>query len=329
MYRFENIVGNQQIIKNLKSAMKNKMISHAYILKGAYGSGKMLMAETFASAMQCEQGIGNICGVCTSCKTMLSNNNPDVFYVTAKNGKAIGADDIREQVVNEVEIRPYQHRYKVFIVENADTMTVAAQNVILKTLEEPPSYGVFLLLAENTDAFLQTIISRCVMLKMAQLSPKQVEDYLIDILSKDNAEAEFFAKYSAGSIGRAIKLSEDQGFRQMREDITEKIYTIYDTDLIKVMLWSKDIEKYKENIFDCLDIIYLWFRDVFVAKKLNSTNHVIQKDKEDKIISQAKIIEFKQLENSLKAVWEAKRQLEQNGNFQLTMEIMFMNIKGV
>lgn len=326
MYGFDEIIGNEQIVKNLKSAMHNSRVSHAYILSGQGGSGKKLIAKAFAKALQCENEIGAACGKCSSCKTFDSDNNPDVFYVKPTKTKALGADDIREQVLKRVDIKQYKYKYKIFIIENADKMTVAAQNVFLKTLEEPPQYAVFLLLAENLDLFLPTVLSRCVSFKIRSLGGEQVEQYMVKNKGALRAEAAFLAEYAGGSIGRAIKLSEDEEFRTMREDITERLFALRDTDLATALMWAKEMEKYKENP-EMLDVIYMWYRDVLAAKKLGEEKYIIQKDKLQRIFAQAKKETVTGLGKTLSAVWQAKRQLWQNGNFVLTIEVMLMKIK--
>ena len=114
MAGFDEIVGNEQIINNLKSAMIHGRVSHAYILSGQAGSGKMLMAQAFARALQCESMVGSACGGCSACKTFDSGNNPDIFYVKPTKTKALGADDIREQILKQVGIKQYKYKYKIF-----------------------------------------------------------------------------------------------------------------------------------------------------------------------------------------------------------------------
>ncbi|HCT65559.1 MAG TPA: DNA polymerase III subunit delta [Lachnospiraceae bacterium] len=326
MYGFDEITGNGQIIKNFESAMFHGRVSHAYILSGQFGSGKKLIAKSFAKALECEKGIGLACGVCSACKTFDSDNNPDIFYVKPTKTKALGADDIREQVLKQVDIKQYRYRYKIFIIENADKMTVAAQNVFLKTLEEPPGYAVFLLLAENSELFLPTVLSRCVTFKIRPLGSEQVAEYMVKNRGILREEAFFLAEYAGGSIGKAIKLSEDEEFGLMREDITDRLFALRDIDLATALMWAKEMEKYKDNP-EMLDIIYMWYRDVLAAKKLGDEKYIIQKDKLQKIFAQAKKESNIGLGKTLSAVWQAKRQLGQNGNFLLTMEIMLMKIK--
>jgi len=326
MYGFDEITGNTQIIKNLESAMHHGRVSHAYIFSGQAGIGKKLIAKAFAKALQCESGIGVACGICSACKTFDSDNNPDVFYVKPTKTKALGADDIREQVLKRVDIKQYRYRYKIFIIDNADKMTVAAQNVFLKTLEEPPKYAVFLLLAENPDLLLPTVLSRCVSFKIRPLGSEQVAEYMVKNRGVLRQEASFLAEYAGGSIGKAMRLSEDEDFGHMREDVTDRLFALRDTDLATAFMWAKEMEKYKESP-EMIDVVYMWYRDVLAAKKLGEEKYIIQKDKLQRIFAQAKKETLRGLGETLSSVWQAKRQLEQNGNYVLTMEIMFMKIK--
>lgn len=163
MYSFKEIEGNEHIIKSMRRAVKNKMVSHAYIISGAEGSGKKLIASAFAKALLCDERADEPCCKCVSCRTFDGGNNPDMIYVYPKKTKALSVDDVREQITSDVNIKPYNHDYKIYMIPKADTLTVQAQNALLKTLEEPPEYAVFILLAENTAAFLPTVLSRCVL----------------------------------------------------------------------------------------------------------------------------------------------------------------------
>ena len=119
-------------------------------------------ALDFAKGLNCKENQGNseYCGSCVSCVQFDNNNHPDTFYVVGSK-KSIGVDDIRQQLIAPMSLKPYSHKYKVFIVEKAQDLTPAAQNVLLKTIEEPAEYGVFLFVSPNIRSFLPTVLSRC------------------------------------------------------------------------------------------------------------------------------------------------------------------------
>ncbi len=326
MYAFNDIAGNENVKRNLREAIKNNTASHAYIFSGGEGLGKKLAANTFAKALQCSGEGERPCGVCDSCRVFDSKNHPDVFYVVPTKTKAISIDDIREQVIEQVSIKQYKYRYKIFIIDKADTMTPQAQNAFLKTLEEPPEYAVFLLLASNLDAFLPTVLSRCVVLKLRQVSTEAVKTYLVKELGVGDNEAALYAEYAQGSIGKAIQAASSEEFAKMREDTVNWVVSLEKKDIVSVMSMAKEMEVYKERP-DFLDIMYLWYRDVFAMKKLKDKKYLIQKDKEAQITAQAQSVTYEGLSKKLDAVWQAKRQLALNGNFQLAMEVMLLHLK--
>ena len=144
MYSFEEIVGHKEIIEGLQQGIKSKKVSHSYIFDGIEGIGKKTLAYAYAKTLQClKEGISP-CNECISCRSFDSGNHPDVFFIKSEK-KNLGVDEIREGILKEMEIKPYKYKYKIFIVENADNMTVQAQNALLKTIEEPPAYGIIIL----------------------------------------------------------------------------------------------------------------------------------------------------------------------------------------
>ena len=172
MAEFKDIVGHKQIIEHLQNAIRMGKISHAYILNGENNAGKMMLAESFATALQCESGDANPCMKCRSCHQSMEHNQPDIIYVTHEKPNIISVDDIRHQLNNDIVIKPYSSKYKVYIIDEAEKMNIQAQNALLKTIEEPPSYAVILLLTTNADSFLPTILSRCITLNL-----KTVKEY--------------------------------------------------------------------------------------------------------------------------------------------------------
>lgn len=327
MYTFDDIYGNEQILKNLKSAILNDKISHAYIIAGNEGSGKRLIANTFAKRLECENNDGyNPCCLCMSCKVFDSHNHPDIIYIRAEKNKTLGVNDIRDKILKIVDIKQYKYKYKIFIIENADKMTIQAQNALLKTLEEPPHYAVFILIAENIELFLSTIISRCVVFKIRPLSNKIVIDYLKNI--SDDKKNELYAEYSQGSIGKALEIKNSENFIQMRENTINWFISIKNLKMIDLFELSKEFEIYKNDL-RFLDIAYMLYRDIYVAKTLNDENYIIQKDKKGIIFQQSKYETLKSIAKKINIILNAKIQLSQNANFQLTIEVMLIKLKEI
>ena len=194
---FAEIIGQEDAKNLLKNAVKSGNHSHAYIFSGEKGSGKMMLAEAFATMLQCENPADDACLECHSCKQSISRNNPDIIYVKREEGKAnISVDVVREQIVNDVDIKPYSNKYKIYIVDEAERMNQQAQNAILKTIEEPPEYAIIILLTANHNAFLQTILSRCVLIQMKSVDTESIKSILKNRYETVDYQANMVASFA-------------------------------------------------------------------------------------------------------------------------------------
>lgn len=324
MYTFEEIRGNTPLVEQLRRSAASGRSSHAYLFLGGAGAGKRLIANTFAKALQCE-GEKRPCDSCKSCHAFNHGNHPDVIYFQPlKNGKTYTIEDVREQLLETVDLKPFQYEKKIYIIEKADTLNIQSQNALLKTLEEPPAHAVFLLLAERAEAFLPTILSRVVVMKIRPLSAETIADYLMQA-GHLAEESHILSAYAQGRIGQALELVEDEGFREMRQDILGKLEALPSMSEGDAYLLAKDFEVYKNDL-RFLDIMELWYRDLLTAKSLREEGYLIQRDKKDAIFRAAKE-PATLLAKKAAAVRTARMRLAQNANFRLTMEVMLMDLK--
>lgn len=324
MYTFEEIRGNTPLVEQLRRSAASGRSSHAYLFLGGAGAGKRLIANTFAKALQCE-GEKRPCDSCKSCHAFNHGNHPDVIYFQPlKNGKTYTIEDVREQLLETVDLKPFQYEKKIYIIEKADTLNIQSQNALLKTLEEPPAHAVFLLLAERAEAFLPTILSRVVVMKIRPLSAETIADYLMQA-GHLAEESHILSAYAQGRIGQALELVEDEGFREMRQDILGKLEALPSMSEGDAYLLAKDLEGYKNDL-RFLDIMELWYRDLLTAKSLREEGYLIQRDKKDAIFRAAKE-PASLLAKKAAAVRTARMRLAQNANFRLTMEVMLMDLK--
>lgn len=324
MYTFEEIRGNTPLVEQLRRSAASGRSSHAYLFLGGAGAGKRLIANTFAKALQCE-GEKRPCDSCKSCHAFNHGNHPDVIYFQPlKNGKTYTIEDVREQLLETVDLKPFQYEKKIYIIEKADTLNIQSQNALLKTLEEPPAHAVFLLLAERAEAFLPTILSRVVVMKIRPLSAETIADYLMQA-GHLAEESHILSAYAQGRIGQALEFVEDEGFREMRQDILGKLEALPSMSEGDAYLLAKDLEGYKNDL-RFLDIMELWYRDLLTAKSLREEGYLIQRDKKDAIFRAAKE-PAALLAKKAAAVRTARMRLAQNANFRLTMEVMLMDLK--
>lgn len=329
MYTFKEFVGNEHIVKNLQNSIVNNKLSHAYIINGSSGCGKKLLANTFAKTLQCETTDNDACCNCISCKVFDSSNHPDIIYVKSTNIKSIGVEDIRQQVINSAQIKPYKYKYKIFIIENADKMTVQAQNSILKTIEEAPPYDIFLLLSSKINNFLPTIISRCIILKIKPLSTDTITDYIICNLNVDTNLAKIYSAFAQGSIGKAILISNSEEFINIRNKTIEWNIELKNKDIVQIFELVNEIESYKSDIDSILDIFYMFYRDILMAKNFDTQKYILQTDKIDIIQKEYNNLSYESIFKILDIIEATRQKLKFNANFQLALEIMFLKLNKI
>ena len=320
------ILGQNHIVKHFESAIKIGKISHAYIINGEKGTGKMQLAVDFAKALQCEEFNGKACGHCKSCKQTDSKNQPDIKYVTYEKS-GIGVDEIREQINDDIDIKPYSSRYKIYIVDESEKMTVQAQNALLKTIEEPPEYAIIILLTTNADTFLPTILSRCVRLDFKPVADELVVKYIKDNYDVTDYETKFAAAFAQGNIGRAVTIVTSGDFAKLKDEVLHVVRYAQEMTVSEIMAEVKNIANYKLTIDDYLDLMAMWYRDVLVFKSTNDVNPVIFKDELSQIKSQASHFSYEGLQDILNSIDKVKIRLKANVNFDLVIELLIMAIK--
>lgn len=326
---FKDVVGHKNIIQYIGNAVTSGAISHAYILNGERGSGKKLLANLFAMSLQCQNRDedGDACGKCQSCKQAVSGNQPDIIRVTHEKPTTISVDDIREQVNNDIQIKPYSSPYKIYIIAEADMMSVQAQNALLKTIEEPPEYAVIILLTENAETLLPTIRSRCVMLKLRNIKDQLVKKYLMEQMEIPDYKADVCVAFAQGNMGKAIALATSEYFNEIREEAVHLLRNIDDMQVEELMGAVKKCSAYKMNISDYMDVIAIWYRDVLIYKATKNVDRVVFSDQMRYIKDRAKKSSYEGIENILEGLEKAKARLKANVNFELTMELLLLTIK--
>ena len=327
MMGFNNIIGHDEIIGHLKNAIDAGKISHSYIFTGEPGSGKKLLAGTFAATLQCEAGGTEPCQKCDSCKKAMGKNHPDIIMVTHEKPGTISIDEIRDQVIHDVDIRPYYSPYKIYIIADADLMTPQAQNALLKTIEEPPEYAVIMLLTNNIGGLLPTILSRCVRLDLKVVDDGLVKKYLMEHLHVPDYQAEIDASFAQGSIGRAKEAATSQEFAEMTQNALKILKYANTMEVYELSDTIKSLSGEKQNINDYLDIFQFWFRDVLMFKATQEVDNLVFKQEINFIREQAKQRSYENLENILDSIQKTKVRLKANVNFDLAFELLFLTIR--
>ena len=289
---FNNILGNDNIKELLTNAVKNNKASHSYMFVGTEGIGKKLIAKEFAKMILCTDE-NKYCGKCKSCIEFESSNNPD-FKIIEPDGNSLKIEQIRE-FQNKVS-KPIISNRKVYIINDSDKMTTEAQNCLLKTLEEPPEFVTIILIGSNESAFLDTIKSRCMILRFNKISDENIVKFLEEnFQTKVNSQSMLEA--FQGSIGKAIQLQDKQ---EEYEQIENVIINLEKRDKIDTLNKAEVIYKAKEEKFEILDYINIILLDI--AKK--SSKYAM----------------------CINIVEDTKRRLQSNANYDMSIDNMLLKL---
>ena len=286
-----------------------------------------MLASAFAMALQCEKHGTDPCMECDSCKRALSKNHPDIITITHEKPNSIGIEDIRIHLIDDVSIKPYTGPYKIYILNEAEKLTLQAQNALLKTIEEPPAYAVIMLLTTNADTFLPTILSRCVTLNIKVVPDEKIKKFLMEKYQIPDYQADVCVAFAQGNVGKAIQLASSDDFNEMKASALQLIKRLDDIDLYEMTAAVKQIADYKLEINDYFDLMMIWYRDVLYFKATGDVNGLIFKDEVYDIKRQAEKSSYNGINSILEALRKAQIRLDANVNFDLVIELLLLTIK--
>lgn len=329
MNNFDSIIGQSHIKDHLRIAITSGRISQAYLITGERMQGKEFIARIFANALVCEHPEDGYkpCGKCKSCIQAASANHPDIITVTHQKPNTISVDDIREQIVGDAQVKPYQSKWKIYIMNEAEKMTPQAQNALLKTLEEPPEYVVIMLLATSLSSMLPTIISRCVQLDMRPVEDKVVKHHLMSEVQIPDYRADICTAFARGNIGKARSLATSEDFEEIKDEAVRILKNVRKMDMSALIETMMKLSEYKLSVYDLLDIMTVWYRDVLLYKATMDESALVFRDEKDAIVREAEHDSYEAIEKILRTIDKTKQRLRANVNYELAMEMLLLAIK--
>lgn len=321
---FEKIIGNQDAKKYFEKAVKENQLSHSYIFEGAYGVGKNTFATELAKFILCEEKDHSPCNQCKSCLMINGGNHPDVIHIE-KDTKVTKVETIRENIVREMEVKPYQSDYKIIIVKSADSINIQGQNAMLKTIEEPPSYAIIILVCENIASLLPTIKSRCIVVRFNPINSKEMTEYLQG-KGITGVQQKVFEKISNGSIGVVNDILNDETYLEIRKKSIDYLKRLEKAQIIELYDMVKEITDDKENIERILEFWLLWYRDIAVVKATNS-NDLYYKDYEQQLLDMSYKLTYNKVSQNIEFVKGAILDIRQNIYSTFVIENLLLKLK--
>jgi DNA polymerase-3 subunit delta' len=272
-----DIKGQDRVLEFLKRSIERDTLAQAYIFAGPRGTGRFSTAIEFAKAVNCAQpSEHDACDTCARCTRIGKRSHPDLIVVMPADG---GSGEVEIDMVRDlkylVNLKPYEMRKKVCIIDGADMMNQEASNAILKTLEEPPQSCILILIVENVARMLPTISSRCQLVKFLPLAAEELEAVLVREYAMDRPKAHALAHFFSGKLGEAIRSKDG--------DLLRKKNRLID-DLLNGLLFDEErLIVSKEEVSWALDVMLSWYRDLVMAKLGMESSMWMHVDREDLI----------------------------------------------
>lgn len=325
MRAFDNIIGHGDVKSYfLKTLQKNKL-SHSYLFEGLAGVGKNTFALELAQLILCEASQEDKpCQSCKACHMIHAKTHPDVIVIN-KDTQVTKIETIRTQMVKEMGIKPYQSEHKIIIVKAADSITVEGQNAMLKTIEDPPQYGLIILVCENASKLLPTIKSRCINIRFNALNQQELSYYL-DKQPIEGIQKQVVAKLADGSIGVIQDILKDSSYWELRAQSIEYLSRLQKADLISLYDIVKEIADQKEGIGHILNFWLLWYRDIAVLKKTQSID-LYYIDHQKLLLDMASKLTYNKISDNIDHIKTALLDFKQNIYPTFIIENLLLQLK--
>lgn len=310
-----DVRGQEKAIEILNSGIRQSRVVHAYLFLGPKGVGKAKTALEFAKLLNCQKTGDDACGSCSSCIKIEKSTHPDIFFISKDKGTTqISIEKIR-QLQSRLYLKPFEARYKVAIIIEADDMSEEASNCCLKILEEPPADCVFILTTSREKSLPETIISRCQVVRFRPLTRGEVNDILTRDFSLEEKEARFLSAISDANIERALAFKEEDAIAWKNNIIDE--FKGYGYPLIQDKQVILNAER--ETRLEAMDILLGFYRDILVYKFTKDANLIINIDRLDSIAELAEKMDAEQIRTYIKDIEKTKTLLQSNVNPKLAI----------
>lgn len=327
----------------LQSCIQKSFVAHAYLFTGPKGSGKTTTALAFAAALNCSNPTpsGDACGQCLSCMRIQGSTDADVTVISP-DGNQTKMEQMQE-MIKKLGFAPLSGRYKVFILEQADTLNASSENCILKILEEPPPYAVLILLSSNQNALLPTIRSRCRSVRFRGASMHEITAALKERCDVPDDELQILAACAQGTIGRAFRMSASPAFMEERQIVLQAlkdwaagppVLGLQTAELLRSEATDRKSAKGDPesrtlvgNLTGMVDHILSWYADLLAVKVRGIDAPVTNMDYLDDLTAHSERYSTNRLQHAIRSIIETRRYIEGNITPQLALENMFFEMQ--
>ncbi len=339
----QSLIDQEKVIRFLSATLNKRTIPQALLLTGIPGVGKQDTALAYAMACNCSirletaraleeipenqargQGQTKIpCGVCKTCRKIISGQHPDVINVKPS-ARVITIAQIRD-LCRCLTVRPYEARVRAVIISDAGRLNAEAGNAMLKILEEPPARTIFILTALQASELLATIVSRCQQIRFRPISVKSLVEWMTATHGLNPEEAGILAQMAGGSLAKAQIMCETNWI-SFRNSLLRELAQLPNPSITRLLLFAEQLCDKKERLTEALEIFQTWFRDLIVFSK--APHQIINKDMKAAIAGMGPKWQSAALHGILSAIGNAQRRIEANANARLIMDTLMLQMAG-
>jgi DNA polymerase-3 subunit delta' len=332
-----DVVGQDRAISLLQRSLETGSLAHAYLLVGPVHVGKMTLALNLAQAVNCE-GAVLPCGECVSCLRIADGKHADIQVIdlgSADGDSAESESRVKisveqiEQMQHSASLPPFEGRCKVFILDGAELLSIGAANRLLKTLEEPVSNVIFVLLTVNDKLLPATIVSRCQLVELAPLGNVEVETALTERWGVELERAKLLSRLANGCLGWAVSAARDEQLLRRRTETLDKLLDISGTGYERRFQYAAQLAvSFSQNRGTVLDVLGLWrdwWRDLMLVK-VGCSDIITNVDRSVQLAGMAAGYTLDQIRVFIENIRAAGEQLQLNANPQLALEVLMLNI---
>jgi len=327
-------------VRALRSSIQRSSVAHAYLFTGPRSSGKTTAALAFAAALNCPDlsPDGDACGVCMSCIRIQAGTDADVQVISPEKDQTT-IDQMRD-MIRDLSYAPLSGKYRIFIVEQADTLNTDSENCILKILEEPPSYAVLILLSSNPNSLLPTIRSRCRIVRFRRATASEVEEALQERFDLPEDKLRTTAACSQGLVGRAFRMASAPEFVEERNAVLQALKEWAEGPPVLALRTAETLRRLAEpkkndpddrtrirRLTEMLGHVLTWYTDLLALKVRGGEAPCANVDYMEDLNAQVQLYGVGRLRQAIRSITETRRYLEGNITPQLALENMFFDLQ--